>query len=364
MTSKNLYYDIIEKLRNEILGGKLTFSSLLPPEKEFAKSLNVSRPTIAKVYDALQNEGLVKERAGFGTSIIYNKNKKPFTFGLLLPGSGESEIFGIINDQFLILEKEKDFNCFWDGTIANKADIRQDIILKICQSYVERKVDGVFFTPLERTRKSIYLNESVCKIFDSANIPLLLIDRDIYFFPKRSKYDIVSIDNFHAGYIMTKNLIDNGCNNIHFFYRKDSANSVNIRLLGCRNACFDTGIPFNSENIIVGEPSDLDLVRKIKIIPKKTGILCANDSTAAVLMSSMNKLGIIVSLEILIAGFDDMKYGKNLQVPLTTYRQPIIDIVRISYDIMLSRILNPNQTAANINLIGKLISRESTIFKS
>jgi GntR family transcriptional regulator of arabinose operon len=315
------------------------------------------------VYNALQNEGLVKKRPGYGTTVVFNKDKKRFTFGLLLSGSGESEIFGIINDQFLLLEKEKDFNCLWDGTIANNAEMRQNIALQICQSYVDKKVDGVFFSPLERTHKAVHLNETICKVFDSKNIPLVLIDRDIASFPNRSKYDLVGIDNFHAGYIMTEHLIKGGCEKINFFHRKDSASSVNLRIAGCRSACFDSGISFSDENIIAGEPSDAELVGKMKILPKKTGVLCANDSTAAILMSTLNKLGNPVSIDILIAGFDDMKYAKHLQVQLTSYRQPLPDIVRNSYEMMLSRISNPNQAAVNIHLTGKLIVRESTRFK-
>ena len=363
MASKNLFYDTIEKFRKEIVNGKLPFGSLLPPEKELAESMKVSRPTIAKVYNALQNEGLVKKRPGYGTTVVFNKDKKRFTFGLLLPGSGESEIFGIINDQFLVLEKEKDFNCLWDGTIANNAEMRQNIALQICQSYIDKKVDGVFFSPLERTHKAVHINETICKAFDSKNIPIVLIDRDITTFPNRSKYDMVGIDNFHAGYIMTEHLIQGGCEKIYFFHRKDSASSVNIRIAGCRSACFDAGVAFSYENIIAGEPSDTELVGKMKIAPKKTGVLCANDSTAAILMSTLNKLGIPVAKDILIAGFDDMKYAKHLQVPLSSYRQPLLDIVRNSYEMILSRISNPNQTAVNIYLIGKLVMRESTKFK-
>jgi DNA-binding LacI/PurR family transcriptional regulator len=260
------------------------------------------------------------------------------------------------------LEKEKDFNCLWDGTIANNAEMRQNIALQISQSYIEKKVDGVFFSPLERTQKAVHLNETICKVFDSKNIPLVLIDRDITSFPDRSKYDIVGIDNFHAGYIMTEHLIKGGCDRIFFFHRKDSASSVNIRIAGCRSACFDAGITFSYENIIAGEPSDTDIVGKMKILPKKTGVLCANDSTAAILMSTLHKLGSPVTTDTLIAGFDDMKYAKHLQVPLTSYRQPLLDIVRNSYEMMLSRISNPNQAAVNIHLTGKLVLRESTKF--
>ncbi len=281
----------------------------------------------------------------------------------MLPGSGETEIFGSVIDQLLALEKEKDFNCLWDGTIANNAEMRQSIALQICQSYIEKKVDGVFFSPLERTQKALQLNENICRIFDSHKIPVILIDRDISAFPNRSKYDIVGIDNFHAGYIMTEHLIKAGCEKIIFFHRKDSASTVQVqtgRMPG-RPALMQVCIQF--DNFLEGEPSDCDLVDKIKIVPKKTGILCANDSTAAILMSRLSKSGNRIGIDTLIAGFDDMKYAKHLQVPLTSYRQPLADIVRNSYEMMLSRISNPKQTTVSIYLSGKLIPRESTRFR-
>jgi GntR family transcriptional regulator of arabinose operon len=364
MASKNLFRETIEKYRKEILNGKLPYGMLLPPEKQLAEEMKVSRPTIAKVYNALQSEGLVKKKPGSGTQVVFNKDKKRFTFGLLLPGSGETEIFGIVTDQFLVLEKENDFTFLWDGTIANNAEMRQNTAVKICQSYIERKVDGVFFSPLERTHQAHNLNETICKMFDANHIPVILMDRDISPFPNRSRYDIVGIDNFQAGYVLTEHMIREGCEKMYFFHRKDSASTVDSRAAGCRMACFDAGIAFNNESIIIGEPSDNELVSKIRIISKKTGILCANDSTAAVLMSALSKLGKIVQMDLLMAGFDDMKYSKLLQVPLTTYRQPLMDIVRNSYLMMLRRIANPNLVSVNVNLTGKLILRESTHFKN
>jgi GntR family transcriptional regulator of arabinose operon len=364
MASKNLFRETIEKYRKEILNGKLPYGTLLPPENHLAQEMQVSRPTIAKVYNALQSEGLVKKRPGYGTQIVFNKDKKHYTFGLLLPGSGETEIFSIINDQFLLLEKENNSTLLWDGTIANNAEMRQNIVIKICQSYIDRKVDGVFFSPLERTHHAHNLNETICKMFDMNHIPVILMDRDISPFPNRSAYDMVGIDNFQAGYLLTQHMIKEECEKIFFFHRKDSASTVDNRAAGCRMACFDAGIAFSKENIIIGEPSDTELVSTIKIIFGKTGILCANDSTAAVLMSTLSKLGRIVQADLIIAGFDDMKYSKLLQVPLTTYRQPLMDIVRNSFLVMLRRIANPNLVPVNLNLIGKMIIRESTHFQN
>ena len=362
MSKKNEISDLTDQFRLEIKNGELPYGIMLPPEKELAIKFNVSRPTISKVYDTLQSEGLIKKKAGSGTCVVFSKNNKHYTLGLLLPGAGESEIFGVINDQFMELSKQKDFTFLWDGTVTNNADMRQSIIMKICQSYIEKKVDGIFFSPLERTHNAHIVNESICKILDSEKIPLILIDRDIYPFPNRSKHDIVGIDNFHAGYVMTNCLVKNGCESIHFFCRKDSANSVGIRLAGCRSACSNAGIVFNDSNIFCGEPSDCDLVRKISVIPGKTGILCANDTTAAVLMSSLNKLGIKVSSDVLMAGINDMKYSKHLQVQLTSYRQPLLEIASISIEMMLRRLSNPNKPVCTVNVTGKIIERDSSKF--
>jgi GntR family transcriptional regulator, arabinose operon transcriptional repressor len=362
MTRKNSFIEIFEKFRTDILDGKMVYGNMLPSEKELSEQMGVSRPTIAKVYNTLQSEGLVKKKAGFGTMITHSLDKKQYTFGLLLPGSGETEIFRIIIDQFVQLEKERDFRCLWEGTVANNADVRKEIILRVCHSYIEKKVDGVIFSPLERTDRANDLNQKICNMFDSKNIPVVLMDRDIFLFPNRSKFDLVGIDNYQAGYMMAEHLVEAGCKTIHFFCRRNSAYTVDMRIAGCRSALNDAGIPFTKANIFVTEPNNAEEINKIPIDIKKTGIICANDSTAAVLMSTLSTAGLRIASDLLIVGFDDMKYSRNLQVPLTTYRQPCQDIGRHGIDMMFNRLQNPNQTAVTVSLLGKLIVRESSVF--
>ena len=362
MARKNSFLEIFERVRTDILEGKAVYGSLLPSEKELSEKLNVSRPTIAKVYNSLQNEGLVKKKAGFGTMVTHSKDKKQYTFGLLLPGSGETEIFRIIIDQFVQLEKERNFSCLWEGTVANNAEVRKEIILRVCHSYIEKKVDGIFFSPLERTDRANDLNHKICNMFDTKKIPVILLDRDIFLFPNRSKFDLVGIDNYQAGYLMAEHLVEAGCKRIHFFCRRNSAYTVDMRIAGCRSALNDAGIPFTKDNLFVTEPNNIDIIKKIPVVRNKTGIICANDSTAAVLMSTLSTVGFRIGSDVLIVGFDDMKYSRNLQVPLTTYRQPCADIGKFSIDLMYNRLQNPNQTAVTISLAGKLIVRESSAF--
>jgi len=354
--------DLYHKLRADILNSEIPFGSLLMPESVLAEKMHVSRPTITKIYNTLQTEGLVIKKAGFGTSVTYKKADNKHHFGLLLPGAGESEIFSTINDQFLDQGKKRNFDCLWEGTVANNAEIRRGVILKICQSYIEEKVDGIFFAPLERTYENEKLNEEICQLIDKNQIPLVLIDRDIYPFPNRSKYDLVGIDNYFAGYVMGQHLIDAGCTTVYFFHRPDSAFSINQRIEGLRTAAQNAHLKFDAGNIICGEPDDLNLIRNIAIKPNETGIICGNDSTAALLLSSLESTGFKISSDLLVAGFDNMKYSVHLKYPLTTYQQPCEAITEASVNVMFNKISNRSYSPITVNLYGEVIKRISTVF--
>lgn len=352
------YNAIYNTLREEITGGKYILGQLLPTESELADKYSVSRPTIAKAYNKLQKEGLIKKKKGAGSSVAYKFTQ----FGLLLPGAGESEIFSIINDRFLEQSKKAGFNCMWDGTTTSSAEVRKTLIENNCDNYIEKKVDGIFFSPLERVLNADQLNQNICQKIQDAHIPVVLIDRDIVEFPEKSQYDLVSLDNYNAGYVMAQHLADAGCEIIYYFYRPFSAYSVQLRLAGARTAIQEKNLPFNSGHVFCGNPEDTAFVKTIKIVPRKTGIICANDSTAAVLMSSLNDLGLRVSYDLLISGFDDMKYAKHLKRSLTSLQQPCEEIADVSIDLMMRRIKNPDSIPMSVQLPGKIIIRDSSKF--
>jgi DNA-binding LacI/PurR family transcriptional regulator len=355
---ENIYLIIKEKIANQ----EYATGSLLPTEQILANGFSVSRPTIAKVYNRLQEEGYVKKKKGQGTMVVYKNEKSNKTIGLLLPGAGESEIFSVINDQILKLSETEGFECLWEGATASSAEIRKMLMESCCDNYINKKVDGVLFSPLEREADLYKLNTHICSKIKAAGIPVVLIDRDILPFPGRSDFDIVSLDNFSAGRVMAQHLIDQGCTVINFFHRPVSAGSVDYRLAGVRETLLKNKIPFGDENIICANPEDTKMVKKMKILPRKTGIICANDSTAAVLMSTIESLNILISKDVLICGFDNMKYSKHLIRPLTSYQQPCVDIADMSIELIMRRIKDKNRPSISVNLVGEIVERESTKF--
>ena len=362
MEVKINYKSIYNIVKQEILNGFFVNGSMLPTEQSMAEKYSVSRPTIAKVYNQLQSEGYVVKKKGLGTMVIYKASNKIHTFGLLLPGAGESEIFSIINDQFQKKSEGGEFNCLWEGATASDAYIRTDRIETCCDNYIRNNVDGIFFAPLERVPHANEINLEICKKITDAGIPLVLIDRDIKKAPERSGYDVVGIDNFNAGCIMGQHMIDAGCDKILFFYRPDSAWSVDLRISGVRNVALENDLVFDRTNIYCGDPENIDFVKKIKFVKGRTGIVCANDSTAAVLMSTLDSLGIKISSDVLVCGYDNMKYSTHLKYSLTSFEQPCVDIANVSIDLMNRRLRDKKAITVMVNLTGTIIPRESSVF--
>ena len=362
MTNKVNYKFIYETIKEDIIKGIYPTNTLLPTESTAAQKYNVSRPTISKVYNQLQDEGYVTKKKGAGTIVNYKLDHPTYTFGLLLPGAGESEIFPIINDQLLEQSEILGFNCLWEGATASNANIRRELIESCCDNYIQKQVDGIFFSPLERVPDADSINQHICSKITTAGIPLVLIDRDIVRFPLRSTYDIVCLDNFNAGCLTASHLIEQGCKHIYFFQRPDSASSVDMRLAGIKHTVQEHNLTFDHSHVICGNPREVQLIKQIPIIPRETGIICANDSTAAVLMSTLIEANIQISSDVVICAYDNMKYSTYLKHALTSIQQPCEELANVSIELMFRRIRHPKAIAVTANLAGKLVIRESSIF--
>lgn len=354
---------IFETLREAILRGDYRSGALLPPEESLAGEHGVSRPTIAKVYNRLQDQGLIKKTRGFGSQVIYAPERRISTIGLLFPGAGESEIFTTINDELLKLAGSQSVRFLWEGATANDAAIRRAQVERFCDSYLAQGVDAILFSPLERLPEADAINLDIVNKIAAAGIPLVLVDRGIHRQPEEVGYDLVWLNNEAAGATMARHLIRQGCERLLFFHRPDSANSVNLRLAGVRAQALQAQLAFTPEQLVCGDPADLDLIRSMPILPGKTGIVCANDSTAAVLLASLEKIGIKITEDCLICGFDNMKYAQYLKYPLTTYTQPCAEMAALSLDLALKRIRQPQHPPITVSIGGTLIERVSTVFR-
>jgi DNA-binding LacI/PurR family transcriptional regulator len=246
----------------------------------------------------------------------------------------------------------------WGDTTQSTQDKEQQT-RELCEYYIARKVSGIFFAPLELTPGKDDVNQWVVETLGKAGIPVVLLDRCIYRYPRRSAFDLVGIDNRRAGFLVTEHLLQHGCRSLMFVARPNSASTVDDRIQGFRDALDAFASAAVTAQVHLGDPEDAASIRTKVSNVSPDGIVCANDITAAHLMQTLQTLGIAVPKQIRMVGIDDVKYAGLLGVPLTTLHQPCREIGEMAISTMLERIANPELPARDILLDCKLVIRRS-----
>lgn len=363
MNTKSKHSEISRHLETEIASGKYGDGSRLPSEVQLVKQFKVSRPTVARAFRDLEAQGLIERRAGSGT---YVRNTSPARassriLGLLVPGLASTEIFQIICGEIASLARVQDYGLLWGGSANPREDLDASLshAEELCRQFIERKISGVFFAPAELDPGQEQANRRLAESLREAGIPVVLIDRDMLDFPGRSEFDLVGLDNMASGYIVANHLIRLGCKRFFFVARPFSATTVDARIAGVREALARHRLEPDPGWVRHGDPSDLKFVRSLTAGNLADALICANDFTAAVLLRSMQSLGIRAPKDFRVVGFDDVKYATLVSPSLTTVHQPCRDIAVIAFRTMLERLAEPSLPARSIYLTPRLVVRES-----
>lgn len=74
-SSVPIYKQAVQAIKVEILSGRLQDGDPLPPIRELAKIIKLHPNTVAKVYQALAEEGFIRGRMGSGYWVTYKYKK-------------------------------------------------------------------------------------------------------------------------------------------------------------------------------------------------------------------------------------------------------------------------------------------------
>jgi DNA-binding LacI/PurR family transcriptional regulator len=357
-SSKPLYLQIYEALRISIRNQNYIPGDLLPSEKSICKRYSASRPTVARALKMLSDEKLIERRAGLGTTVLAPEQSS-LSAGLLLPQILETEIFQPIASSILNAGMASELQITRPYEL-NRPQDRKAMTVSQVEQFINKKVQGVFFAPLENIPDPQSFNRSIIKQLTDKGIQVVLLDRDIYPWPRQTPYDLIGIDNIEAGYTMANHLLKMGCQKLAFVSQENPAMTVQLRKIGTREALIHNG--FSARSLIrIHYKTDKPAEAAQRVMESKAdGILCSNDATAALILRALFDLGAKIPEQIKVCGFDDVKYASLLSVPLTSYKQPCEDIGRISVETMIHRITHPESPPHRIALQGNLVPRSSS----
>ncbi|MGE9289621.1 MAG: GntR family transcriptional regulator [Puniceicoccales bacterium] len=356
--SKPKYLQIYEDISWSIKHQEYSPNDLLPTEAELCQKYDTSRPTVSKAIRQLAKEKLVKRRAGFGTQVLA-PGKSALTAGLLIPSLHDTEIFGPICASLTESAGMEAMRIIRPPELDIPTDPCK-LAEQLTERFIEERVQGVFFTPLEHIPHQQKFNRGIIRKLDNAGIRVVLLDRDIYSWPHQTPYDLVGIDNIQAGYTVGSHLIANGCKTPAFVSAPNPAMTVRLRRIGARESLVHFGRDAREMLDITFHPDAPEKTARELLEKAVDGVICANDATAAPLLRSLIDLGANIPGAVRVCGFDDVKYASLLSVPLTSYHQPCRDIGRVAARVMVNRIKAPDTPAHRISLAGRLIVRESS----
>ena len=349
------YKEIFETLRREILAGKYDVGKKLPSENTLARRFDVSRPTISRATLELKREGLITTRRGAPSEITKFALNATGALALVVPGESYAEIFRPLEMRLKKLAERAGWDLIHEEIKGANPRVRAREVRRLAYKLSKEHVTGVIMQPIEFINDAPKANEETIRYFDEAGITVVLLDYDFVSFPGRSKYDVVGIDNFAAGFTIANHLLKTGSKRIAYLHRPQAAPTVTDRMRGVASSVIEAGIAWSiAENVLRAEPTNRRAVAKFIRRFNPDTFIAGNDIAAVELGETLRRMGNGAE-NIKLAGFDDVEAAGKAGI--TTMRQPLDDIALVAIQTMISRIREPGMPIRTTLLPASLVIR-------
>ena len=328
---------------------------------DVAKALNISPSTVSR---GLKHHPHIKKETcnrirDMADEMGYRRNK--FASSLR---KKSTETIGVVvpklNSYFMataIAGMEKITNQYGYGLIISQSQESGRQEVSCVSTLFNSRVDGLLISLAYDTDKLDHFN----KLF-SKGIPVVFFDR----VAECNDCISVVIDNFRAGYEITRHLIEQGCRRIVHLGGNLLRNVYLERLRGYKFALTEAGFKFNDELLIVSELNSQAGINAAQVMmkmkPDPDGLFTANDTSAVAAICEFQKQGVRIPADIAVAGFNNEPVSQVVKPNLTTIDYPAREIGEIAATSLIDKLNNKATIGlSRIVLKHKLIVRESTL---
>ncbi len=174
----------------------------------------------------------------------------------------------------------------------------------------------------------------------------------------------VSVADEEAADQMTEYLVQLGHRRIGFIMGHPDHGQSHDRLAGYRRALDRHGIDLDDDLVEQGHfdyESGYSCARNLLSSPAPpTAIFASNDPMAMGVLSAAHETGLDVPRDLSVAGFDDSPLARHAWPPLTTVRQPIVEVARLATEVLMKRLRGEPEGASHHCLQAELVRRPST----
>lgn len=202
--------------------------------------------------------------------------------------------------------------------------------------------------------------EHISHELKNLSTPVVMVNRIISSFDG----DNVLLDNYEAGYIATRHLVELGHSKIGFILGQKESSSCNQRFAGFQQAMKNYGIDVNPRHILQGDltlETGLELAGEFAALSDKpSAMVVSNDLTAHGFISGCMQHGIHVPDELSVSSFDNISFSSIGTTTLTSIDPNVKQMAKIAVRLMIERIEHPEKETERVVLKPVLIERRST----
>ena len=213
--------------------------------------------------------------------------------------------------------------------LINPCDFRKkDVGVKLKAFIEDTRLSGIILAaPLSNMPK-------IVRAIKATRTPLVRLSPG----NSNTKEKSVSTNDREVCAEMTRYLAGLGHQRIAFISGDPNHAAVANRYPGYTDGLRDSGLEFSEQLVASGDNSfgsglgcaESLLARN----PRPTAIFAANDDMAAGVLRAANRLGIDVPGQLSVAGFDDTALAQQIDPPLTTVRQPLVEMARHAVEML------------------------------
>jgi len=268
------------------------------------------------------------------------------TLGLVLPDSA-NPFFAEVGHSIEIAAFEAGYSVILCNTENDfeKESLYIDVLTK-------KQVDGIVFVSTGDR------SDSVEKLVEM-KIPTVVMDRD---FPGL-ELDIVAADNLQGGYLAAQHLIALGHKHIGCITGPSGINPSARRVAGFKKTLQEAGLIVEPDLIVSGDfhpESGWEMGRAMLVQGNApTAIFACNDLMAMGVLRAATELGLRVPDDLALMGYDDIELASYTNPPLTTIKQPKVEMGLAALNFLLSRIQDKQSVPQSVLLPVSLAIRGS-----
>ncbi|WP_158852129.1 LacI family DNA-binding transcriptional regulator [Saccharothrix deserti] len=220
----------------------------------------------------------------------------------------------------------------------------------------QQRVQGILITPIDP-------DAAILDELPQRGTPVVIVDRN----RGGNTHCTVAVDDVLGGALAVQHLIEAGHERIAYIGGPDTLGQVRDRRLGALKAVTEAGmapdalVDLRTSALSVAEGRNAgERLAGLPAATRPTAAFCANDLLALGLLQTCVGLRIRVPTDLAIVGYDDIDFAAAAAVPLTSVRQPRLDLGRTAAKFLLDEAGNPNHEHSQVLFTPELVVRAST----